>query len=262
MLKLSLKMKIIPKKIQSAKGNLSAVIHYPDKSTKKLAVLCPGYLDSKDYSHLVELAKALCKQGYVVVRFDPTGTWESEGNISDYTISQYFDDIRHIIDYMLSQNKYTQILIGGHSRGGEVSVLYASRNNKITGVLGIMPSHGPVTGQKRKKWELTGTNISFRDLPTDKNKKIEFRVPFNYVLDRDKYNALSDIKKIKVPVVLLAGELDDLVLPTEVKELFENANNPKKYLILKRIGHGYRRNDKEILVVNNEILKLLSSVKL
>lgn len=255
-------MKIIKEKIQSTKGNLSVEIHYPDKSTKKVAVLCPGYLDSKNYAHLVELAKVLCEKGYVVVRFDVTGTWASEGKISDYTTSQYLDDIRHIIDYMLSQNKYTQILVGGHSRGGQVSVLYALRDNRITGVLGIMPSHGPVTGQKRKKWELSGVNVSYRDLPTNKDKKIKFRVPFNHVLDRDKYDALSDIKKIKVPIVLLAGEFDDLVLPTEVKELFDNANNPKKYLILKKIGHDYRHNSDEINFVNKEIMKLMVSMNL
>lgn len=78
-------MKTVKKTIPSSKGNLAAVVHYPDLQTDKLAILCPGYLDSKDYKHLVGLSAALCDKGCTVVRFDPAGTWESGGEISDYT---------------------------------------------------------------------------------------------------------------------------------------------------------------------------------
>ena len=70
-------MEIVQTKIPSSKGNLAAAVHYPETKTERLAILCPGYVDSKDYKHLVGLAEALSKQGYTVVRFEPTGTWES-----------------------------------------------------------------------------------------------------------------------------------------------------------------------------------------
>lgn len=255
-------MSIIETKIPSTKGNLAAAIHYPENKTDKLAILCPGYLDSKDYRQLVGLAEALTEQGYTIVRFEPTGTWKSEGDISDYTTSQYLEDIKNVLEYMLSQANYKHILLGGHSRGGQVSILYAARDSRISIVLGIMASSGPIQGQRREEWEKNGISVSQRDLPNDENKKIEFRVPFNHVLDRDQYDAVGDAKKIKVPIILIAGELDDLVPPDEVKEIFDNANEPKKFLIIPNIGHDYRHNDGEVKIVNEKILEQLNSIKL
>ncbi|MBI5356693.1 alpha/beta hydrolase [Candidatus Collierbacteria bacterium] len=253
-------MNIIKKKIPSTKGNLAAAIHRSEKKTDKLAILCPGYLDSKDYEHLVGLAEALSERGYTVVRFEPTGTWESEGDISDYTTSQYLEDIKSVLKYMINQGGYKQILLGGHSRGGQVSILYAARDSRVSVVLGIMPSSGPITGQRREEWEKAGVSVSQRDLPNDKEKKKEFRVPFQHVLDRDQYDVVGDAKKIKAPIILIAGEIDVLVPPNEVKEIFDNANKPKKFIIIPDIGHDYRNKDNEISLVNKIILKELNSI--
>lgn len=255
-------MSISEIKIPSTKGNLSAAIHYPENETGNLAILCPGYLDSKDYIHLVGLAAALSKQGYVAVRFEPTGTWGSEGDISDYTNSQYLEDIKNVLEYMLSQASYKQILLGGHSRGGQVSILYAARDSRISIVLGIMPSSGPIQGQRREEWQKNGTKAFQRDLPNDKDKKREFRVPFKHVLDRDQYNAASDAKKIKSPIILIAGALDEIVPPNVVKGIFENANEPKDFLIIPNIRHDYRHNDNEIKIVNKIILERLNLIQL
>lgn len=240
--------------------NIAAVIHRPKTQSNKLAILCPGNLDSKDYSHLVILAEALALRGYAVVRFDPTGTWESEGDTSEYSISQYLRDIKSVLEYMLTKETYNHVLLGGHSRGGQLSILYAARDPRVSLVLGIMPSSGPVTGKAREEWEKSGIKISLRDLPENKNETREFRLPFAHALDRDQYDAVGDVQKIKAPVILLAGELDTEIPPEDVKNIFENANEPKKFIIVKGIGHSYRHNLAEIEVVNTEILKVLPKV--
>jgi len=248
-----MKIKTIP----STKGSLAVAVEYPENQTDRLAILCPGYLDSKDYKHLVGLSEELSKKGYTVVRFDPTGTWESEGEISDYTTTQYLVDIKSVLEYMLKENTYTNILLGGHSRGGQVSLLYAARDKRISLVLGIMPSSGPMVGRRREEWKETGISISQRDLPNNKGEKREFRVPFSHVEDRDKYDVVGDVKNIKVPIILIAGELDDLVLPEDVKEIFDNANEPKKFITIASIGHDYRHNDEEVKIVGEKIIENL-----
>ena len=96
--------------------NISSVISRSEKETGKLAILCPGFLDTKDYAGLVGLAKKLCAQGgYTVVRFDPSGTWESEGDISDYSMTQYLKDVKSVKEYMLKNGSYDYILLAGHS---------------------------------------------------------------------------------------------------------------------------------------------------
>lgn len=252
-------MKISEQKIPSAKGNLGTTIHCADAGSNKLAILCPGYLDSKDYQHLLRLAEVLCKNGYDVVRFDPSGTWESSGDITDYTITQYLADIQCVVDFMLAQKHYEKVLLGGHSRGGQVSLLYAAHDPRVTLVLGIMPSHGPITGERREKWKQSDVSISKRDLPTNRRQKREFRVPFTHVLDRDKYDAMNVVKKIHAPVIFVAGALDELVPPEEVNKIFDSANEPKKFLVLENIGHDYRLSDDEVALVNTKIMEQLKN---
>lgn len=245
-------------KISNLKNkNIAAVVNYPKEKTDKLAILCPGYLDSKDYRGLSNLAEKLSGKDYVVVRFDPIGTWESEGDISEYTTTQYLADIKSVLEYMLSQRDYKIILLGGHSRGGKMSILYAARDSRITSVLAIMASSGPIEGQGREEWEKSEVKISQRDLPDDESKKIEFCVPFSHVLDHDQYDALADVKKIKTPIIFIAGELDEVVPAEDVKEIFDNANEPKKFIIIPNIGHDYRYNPSETEIVNNKIMEIL-----
>lgn len=254
-------MNIVKTKIPSTNGNLVSAIHYPEKQADKLAILCPGYLDSKDYKHLVGLAETLSKQGYTAVRFDPTGTWESDGDIAEYTTTQYLEDIKNVLEYMLGKYQYKEIMLGGHSRGGQLSILYAARDPRVSLVLGIMPSPGyPISGQSREDWEKAGVSVSQRDLPDNKEKKKEFSVPFSHILDRDKYIAVNDVDRIKSPMILIAGELDELVTPDDVKEIFDNANEPKRFLIIPGIGHDYRYNDEEIILVNEKILEQLNPI--
>lgn len=248
-------------KILNSKGkNIVAVVHYPEKPTDRLAILCPGYLDSKDYKHMVGLAEALTKQKYTVVRFDPTGTWESEGDISEYTTTQCLSDIKSIIEYMFQKGGYAYLLLGGHSRGGMISILYAAHNPGVSAVLAIMPSSPySMSGKHRDEWQKTGFSVSQRNIP-DREEKKEFRVPYSHAQDNDKYNVIDDVKKVKVPIVFLTGTLDEVVLPEDVKRIFNNANEPKRYILMDDIGHDYRHNQSEVEVVDDKIIKALAEI--
>ena len=241
----------------SAGQKIAAVIHRPKQRTEKLVILCPGNLDSKDYPHLIDLAEKLTERGYTAVRFDPTGTWDSGGDVSQYTVTQYLDDIRCVLEHMLAEHTYTDILLGGHSRGGQLSIFYAARDPRISTVLGIMPASLPADGKARENWEKSGIRISKRDLPFGKDGEKEFKLPFSHVLDRDKYNAITDAGKTKARMILVAGETDDAIPPSQVQNIFNHANEPKKFLVIKGIGHDYRHSLTEIDTVNKEILKAL-----
>lgn len=244
--------------IQNSKGeNIATVIHRPATPSAKLAVLCPGYLDTKDYDHLIKLAEALTEQGYTAVRFDPTGVWESEGDISEYTTTQHLEDIRCIIEFMRTKSNYEHILVGGHSRGGMLSLLYAAQDSRVSTVLGIMPSSNYILPLKqREQWQTTGIESHRRNIPGTAEKK-EFQVPFSYVLDREPYDVLGELKNVHARIVLIAGELDTLIPPADVQEIFERANEPKKFVLVKGVGHDYRLNPVEVEKVTVEIVQTL-----
>lgn len=237
--------------VKSTKGNLAIAIHHPSKITEKLAILCPGFLNSKDYKGLTELANELARRGYTAVRFDPIGVWESDGNIADYTITQYLADIKAVIDHMLSLDNFTDILLGGHSRGGMVSILYAAKYSGISTVLGIMPSIGLASCEK---WNDEGLRFSKRNNPRG-GDDIKFIVPVSYVEDLNKYDVPEQITNLKIPVILFAGELDTVVKPEDVEKLYEQANEPKSFTVIPGVVHDYRLNNNEVKIVNKYILE-------
>ena len=242
-------------RIQTPSGkSLAATLHGSAKPGMNLAILCPGYLDTKDYAHLVMLSEDLCNRGYDVLRFDPVGTWGSDGGIEEYTTTEYLADIKSVVEYMLSKHPYSHILLGGHSRGGQMSVLYAARDPRISQVVAIMPSSPLVFDKTRdEKWEAEGISVSKRDIPSGGER--EYRVPYSHNIDRKQYNVLQEVKKVRVPIIFIAGEKDVLVLPEYVKALYDEANEPKKYILVENIGHDYRHSPDEIREVNNLIIK-------
>lgn len=245
--------------IPSSGKKLSAVIHYPAVKTEKLAIICPGYLDTKDYGHLVGLANDLTEKGYTVVRFDPLGTWESEGYVSDYSVTQYLKDIGSVLEYILHEGDYKYVLLGGHSLGGMVSILYAAQDPRISAALAIMSPYSLVekmSQDRLDKWEKEGFRTSLRDMPGT-TEKIEFCVPFTHPIDAKQYNVLDVVQNLHVPLVLIAGAVDDVVQTKEVQAIFSKANEPKKMVIIDGIGHDYRHNQDEIKKVNGKILELL-----
>ncbi len=247
-------------KIPSGHNNLDAVIHRPEKATQKLAILCPGFMDSKDYAHLVHLSNDLADQGYTVVRFDPTGVWDSEGSIEEYTDTQYLKDIKIVLEYMLVESDYRFILLGGHSEGARKSLLYAATDSRISVVLAIMaPSPKSLPLEKRAKWAADGVRITSRDLPGS-GEIVPLRIPYSHLQDRDRYNVLDEVGRIHVPILFAAGELDTTVLPEHVKEIFDHANEPKKFVLLKGASHDYRRSLDKVKEVDQIILKELATL--
>jgi len=254
-------VKIVRTNIPSSKGNLAAVVHYPYQHTERLAILCPGHLDSKDYTHLVRLAETLSAQGYTAVRFDPTGTWESDGSLADYTIEQQLRDVRCVRDALVAEGAYTYILLGGHSRGGLISILYAAHDPSISMVVGIMAPYAlrrTVNEEKIAQWQKDGFRLSSRDVPGQNTTRV-FRVPYSSLQEVERYNALDVVGSLRIPIVLVAGENDDVVLPEDVQRMFDDAHEPKAYMLIEGVGHDYRQSDREVAVVNERIMDQLKA---
>jgi pimeloyl-ACP methyl ester carboxylesterase len=245
-------------------NRLAAVIHRPNTEPKGLAVLCVGNFDSKDYDHLVALANELAKAGYVAVRFDPFGLWESAGTINDYSMSGYLKDIGAVIDYMCRDTTYADIVLIGHSVGGMLSLIYAARDERVSKVAAIMPPHiyvRPNVDKERNKqsqWAKTGFKISRRDTPGKTGVMREYNVPYSFVTDSLQYNVLSEVPQIHIPLLLIAGEKDAIIPAEYVKMIYDKANEPKKFVTMTGMDHFYRNGQKFIDQINREILEFLS----
>lgn len=129
-------MKYFYKEITKKDGTiLRGVVNTPDDfdENKKYStvIIYHGFGGDRNGSTWMrsQNAKHLTNRGYVVVRFDFSGTNESDGNFYDMTVSREEEEAIMIYDFT-SLRKYVdkeRIYLIGHSLGGVISTLIASR---------------------------------------------------------------------------------------------------------------------------------------
>lgn len=83
------------------------------------------------------LADYLTRQGIVVVRYDDRGVGGSKGEVLNATTYDFADDAETVFEYLRKQPYVDRNCVGiiGHSEGGIIAPLVASRNGKVNFVV-------------------------------------------------------------------------------------------------------------------------------
>lgn len=231
-----------------------AVYSKGDPASSKLAIVIPGRVDTKDYTHNTSLVDYLASRGYFALSFDPPGTWESPGGIELYTTTNYLRVVDELIDYF--GNKPT--LLAGHSRGGTIAMLIAPKDPRVTHFITVMSYYGAPSAPSKESIA-AGKQIEPRDLPPGTTKTKEqkiFELPLSYFKDGEQYNALPGLKDCTKPKLFFYGTKDDLNGAEDIKEAYEKSAEPKMMYELNSV-HDYRYQPEIIKEVNEVIGQFL-----
>jgi len=233
-----------------------AIYSQGDTNAKKLALVLPGKLDTKDYSHMKSHVNYLANLGFFSLSFDPPGTWESPGDISLYNITNYLKSINELIKYYGNKPAF----IMGHSRGASMAIVASLKNPNITAFASVFSSLNASGSWERsdtKLWKEQGYLLSKRDLPPGGGPKVkEFKLPYAFFEDQLKYSVGKDIRHSIKPKLFMLGKHDSLVKPEVVKELYKIASEPKELYELDS-DHDYRLYPNLIEEVNKVLGKFL-----
>ena len=148
------------------------------------------------------------KHGLSFIRFDCRGNGKSDGKFEDFTISEWKEDLIHIID---SLTNGPQILIGS-SLGGWLMILAAkARPKKIAGLIGLATAAD--FGQdlynnlkKKNKIEIKKNGITKLS-----SNKLSYLVKSRFFIEEKKNNILKKPFKFKKPFILIHGLKDNIV---------------------------------------------------
>ncbi len=223
-----------------------------DKNAEKCALILPGFLDTKDYEHMRSHVDSLAEKGYYALAIDFPGTWQSSGDIADYTITNCLNVAQEIVT-MLGR----PTLLVGHSNGGRLALQIASENSQVTGVIAIMsPLHVLRSNnqtERMQRWKASGERLIKMDVSSRPEQFQEFMVPYSFLLNSEKYPVTEYISSVKQPKLFIAGKRDQVITPAEVKESFLLAIEPKKYELIDT-DHNYRRDPRAVTKVNHLII--------
>ncbi|MGH3789038.1 MAG: alpha/beta fold hydrolase [Pseudonocardiaceae bacterium] len=240
-------------------GGLSVAVHHAP-SSRGIAVLIPGFLDSKDYASSVALARKLTTIGITAVRFDPRGTWQSGDCPADCTTTQQIHDVTAILDSVSRIGHDRRILIG-YCYGAYVAALSAAFDERVTEVVAIMPTHSFIWAEdyneEKDTWRFDGERCYVRDLPASAGSAT-VHVPYSVVEDA-KGHLIADVwEKLHQPILFVAGEGDSLSTPDGVRVLHAKCGSQRKNLaVLPGVSHDYRYDARQIERVDRAVLEWL-----
>jgi pimeloyl-ACP methyl ester carboxylesterase len=185
---------------------------------------------------LGQIADALANAGFIVVRYDKRGIGQSGGRAEAATLTDYADDVRAAVKVLADRKDVDskRIAVIGHSEGGLVALIAASKDKRIASV-GLLGTPGTTYAdvalalQQRALDRLTLTPEE-RQAKIDEQKRIHEaaitgkgldQLPPNVrrSLDNSEYQSLLVTDPAKVmtnvrqPVLIVQGVLDTQVEP-------------------------------------------------
>ncbi|TYG67029.1 hypothetical protein ES288_D05G046100v1 [Gossypium darwinii] len=107
-----------------------------ETGSKDLVIICHGFQSKKERIPMVTLATTLGREGISAFRFDFAGNGESEGSFMYGNYRREAEDLRAVIRHF-RKNQHLITAIVGHSKGGNVVLLYASKYNDVPTVINI-----------------------------------------------------------------------------------------------------------------------------
>ncbi len=131
---------------------LYGIVHIPEKDlagNKKEGIIFvhSGASGRIGYGRqYVYYARRLCEEGFYVLRFDPHGMGDSEGNIPTCPMSEfwsliqtglYVDDTISSIDYFIHEHEVQDITLIGLCAGAVTAMLTAGKDKRIGSVIPI-----------------------------------------------------------------------------------------------------------------------------
>jgi len=186
--------------------------------TDRTVVAVHGYTSSKwDEGYMKQILEILARNGFNVAVFDMRAHGESSG---DYTTLGYreSEDVMRIIDWLEERGLASKLGIIGYSMGGAITLMVSSMDPRVKAAVADSPYVDIRSSGRRWVGRVKGLMglllrasypLIVRFTAARARIKPERLVMYEYA------------SKIKIPLLLIAGEKDDLVALDEVKRLYE-----------------------------------------
>jgi len=96
-------------------------------------VFCNPLFEEHKSSHraMVETARAFCRRGLSVLRFDYRGCGDSEGRFSDFRPSDWLEDIRNVTDFLVGETGNPPLGLLGLRLGGAMALAAAGADPRV-----------------------------------------------------------------------------------------------------------------------------------
>jgi hypothetical protein len=222
---------------------VSAVLSSPASDTGTVAVLCHGFLSSKNSTTNRTLTRELNDRGLATFRFDFFGQGESDGPFEDITVSLAIGQAMAALDWV-AERGYRRIGLVGSSFGGLVALLAAAGRKDVA----CLALKCPVVDfaeelrlefslEELARWRESDT------IPDIMGGPERIRLRYRLYEDSLEHIAYGPASSITAPTLIVQGEKDELVPLHQSRRLLDALGGPKRLDLLPGADHQFTRAD-------------------
>lgn len=197
------------------------------------------------------LAETLAKNGIASLRFDKRGIAASKASAKSeesLRFENYIDDVKSWVDLLKKDNRFSKIIIIGHSEGSLIGMIASVKADKFISIAGAGDSADKlIKTQIASKSNKQIEDLTFPIIDSLKNgntvKKVDpilnslFRASIQpYLISWFKYNPQAEIKKLNIPVLIVQGN-NDLQVTVKDAESLAQSNKKAELLIVDKMNH-------------------------
>ena len=222
---------------------ISAILSTPDGPTKRIAVLCHGFLSGKNSTTNKTLTRLLNEQGIATFRFDFFGQGESDGPFEELTTTLAVHQAQAALDLVAARG-YDRIGLVGSSFGGLVAILTAAQRRDIA----CLALKCPVVDfaeelritfglEELARWQATNT------IPNMMGGSDRVRLRYGFYEDCLKQIAYGPAEHITAPTLIVQGERDECVPLHQSRRLHDRLGGVKRLNLLPDADHQFTRKE-------------------
>lgn len=219
--------------IESFDGLKLHATWFPQGECKKVVICFHGYT-SQGMSDYIGLSGYYLQKGYSMLLVDERAHGQSEGKHIGFGCLDRQDALKWIEKVIKDCGEDVEILLHGTSMGG-ATVLMTSGLKLPIQVKGII-SDCAFTSAKEVFTHVLKSMYHMPAFPTIQISDFMNRKLSGYGLDE--CNAAREVKKAKVPILLIHGSGDTFVPCSMCETIYENIASPKKKLIIEGAAHA------------------------
>jgi pimeloyl-ACP methyl ester carboxylesterase len=200
---------------------------------------------------LGQLAGAIAKAGYLVVRYDKRGFGQSGGRSESSTLTDQAEDVRSVVRWLNERKDVDpkRIAVIGHSEGAWVAMLAASKERKLAAVVSLagagMNGGDLILAQQQRALDQTSLSPQDRASRVALQKQIHSAVltgkgwegvPPNLRKEADTpwmqsvllFDPAKTLEDVRQPILFVHGALDHEMEPANAERLAEIARKESK----------------------------------
>ena len=214
---------------------LAARLDLPvDEKPIAYAMFAHCFTCTKNLNAVVNINRALAKEGIATLRFDFTGLGESEGDFSRTSFSSNVSDLIAAAEFLKLEFEAPKLLIG-HSLGGaavlqaakyipsSIAVATIGAPSNLTHLIRYLePQQNEILTKEEAEMTLAGKT---------------FRIKKQFLDDIELVRIQETIRNLNKALLIFHSPVDNIVDIENAAAIFQTARHPKSFISLDRADH-------------------------